>query len=134
MRKDNLIDFYIVDEDNNLTFVVDVEGYKYLLGRNIEKVPDVPSITVSGVIVTISGIDIFNDINVTISGQDLVYEKMYVQGANLVNFPNNTAYHPIPDTTYVVEPDETLHITSLAAAQSKKGLSTIALYKDNIRE
>jgi hypothetical protein len=55
----------IVDQDTNCTFVVDVEGYKYLLPPNVT-VPDVPSITVSGLIVTISGIDIFNE--VTVSG------------------------------------------------------------------
>lgn len=162
----------IVDENTNCTFVVDVEGHKYLLPRDVtQSIPDVPTITVSGLIVTISGIDIFNevtvsglqvenyvtvsglvvenfvtvsginvespDVYVTVSGgasQNFEYEEIYIQGQNTSNFPNTSAYHPLPNCTYLVQPNELLHLESLTAAQSKRGLSSLALYRDGVRE
>jgi hypothetical protein len=142
MIRDKLVDYLIRDDDNNLTFVVDKEGHKYLIPDST--IPDIgaPTITVSGLVVTVSGIDVFNEVNVdvpdvyvTVSGfENIPYEEIYVQGYNSSNFPNNTTYHPVPFTTYVVQPDEILHINSITAAQSKAGLSSLALYRDTARE
>lgn len=112
VKRDRIIDYVVEDMETGCTFVVDVFGDKYMFHRG-------------------------EDINVTVSGmgiENFEYEEIYVQGYNLSNFPNNHSYHPIPSTTYVVQSDEILHITSLTAAQTKKGLSTIALYRDGVRE
>ena len=110
-KYDNVIDYVVEDIATGCTFVVDVYGDRYLIHRG------------EALNVTISGI-----------GENFEYEEVYVQGGNLSNFPNNSTDHIIPDTTYVVQPDEILHITALTAAQTKKGLSTIHMYRDSISE
>ena len=144
MKRTTLVDYCIVDEKTNCTFIVDVEGQKYLLPPEAP-IPAIgtPVITVSGLVVTISGIDIFNevtvespDVYVTVSGlsENLVYEEIYIQGYNSSNFPNNNSFHYIPFTQYTALAGEVLHITSLTAAQTKSGYSTIAFYRNNVRE
>lgn len=93
MIRKKLVDYIIVDQDTNCQFAVDVEGYKYLLPNTNVTVPDVPSITVSGLVVTISGIDIFN--NVTVSGiktyvtvSGLVVDNEVVVSGIVVESPN----------------------------------------------
>ena len=110
-RYDRIIDYVVEDMETGCTFVVDVYGDRYMFHRG-------------------------EDINVVVSGlsENLEYDEIYLQGYNLSNFPNNSFYHPIPNTAYTVQSDEILNITSLTAAQSKKGLSTIALCRDGIRE
>lgn len=93
MIRKKLVDYIIVDQDTNCQFAVDVDGYKYLLPDTNVTVPDVPSITVSGLVVTISGIDIFNDVTVsgiktyvTVSG--LVVDNEVVVSGIIVESPN----------------------------------------------
>ena len=127
-----MIDFRIVDEETGTTFIVDVEGQKYIVPNELPNM-GVPSITISGLIITISGIDIFNE--VTVSGiNNFEYEEVYMQGHNLSNFSNNNSFHSLPDTTYLVLANELLHITAVTAAQSKPSLSVVGLYRDGIRE
>jgi hypothetical protein len=106
----NRIDYIVRDEETGYIFVVDILGNTYL-ASNVE------TVAASG-----------------INSESLVYRKFYVQGYNLSNFPNSTSYHDLPDTTYIVASAEVLHITSIVAAQSKPGLSSLAFYRDNSRE
>lgn len=144
MRRQKVIDYTVVDHDLGCVFVVDTEGQKYLV-RDHNSVPDtVPSITISGLVVTVSGIDVFNevtvsgiDVFVTVSGvsdEKFEYEEIYVQGYNTSNFPNNTSYHPIIGASYIIPTNKVFHVISLTAAQTKKGLSVVSLHRDGSRE
>ncbi len=113
----NRIDYIIRDEETGYIFVVDILGNTYLTD-------DIKTVATSGINITISGI----------GSENLLYEEFYVQGYNLSNFPNNSSYYDLPDTIYVVDPARVLHITSIVAAQSKPGLSTLAFYRDSVRE
>jgi len=141
MISKKLVDYLVIDQDTNLKFAIDVEGRKYLLPPDLT-MPDIPSITLSGLVVTISGIDIFNEVNVeppevyvTVSGlSEKFYEEVYLQGYNSSNFPNINNYYPIPYTTYTVQPNETLVLTSLVAVQDRNKQSILAFYRDGVRE
>lgn len=140
MIEKKLVDYVVIDQDTNLKFAIDVEGYKYLLPPDAA-MPDVPSITLSGLVVTISGIDIFNDVTVsgvyvTVSGvsENFEYEEIYIQGYNTANFPNTNGYYPIPNMSYTVQTDEILHITSLTAASTHNGVTSLGFYINGVRE